>query len=119
MAFLTIAGTTYEVQTTGASERTRADRRAQTEGVATYAGVLRRQGVTRKREWVFTTAPLTQSEFAALVVQAYGAAFRSCAGDAMPAAIDCLITLEDGAYVEDTSDALGFKRIAQLTLRER
>jgi hypothetical protein len=120
MAMVTIDGFSPDIQTQGASEHTRSDQRARTEGIPTYNGGLRRQGVARKREWQFTTVPLAQSDFATLITKAYGAPFRSCTGDALGGvATDCVITVDEGAYVEDTSEAVGFKRVATITLREK
>jgi hypothetical protein len=120
MAFLQIATMPVDVQVTGADERTRQDRRASTEGTPVYGGGIRRQGLARKREWTFALAPLARSDYDALITLAYGAAYRHCTGDALPAGgVDCVVTIEQAAYVPDESDALDFKMIAQITLRER
>jgi hypothetical protein len=121
MAFLQIGALApFDVQTQGAAERTRADRRASTEGSPTYGGGLRRQGLGRKREWPFTSAPLTRATYDLLVTACYGSAYQHCTGDALPAGgVDCIVTIDDAVYVDDTSDALGFKMVAQLTLREK
>jgi hypothetical protein len=121
MPFLQIgAVSVFDIQTSGASERTRQDRRAATEGISTYSGALRRQGLPRKREWTFVSAPLAETDAAALLTAAYGSASLHCTGDALPAGgVDCLVTIDELSYVDDEGDALGFKRIAQITLRER
>lgn len=112
----------YDVQTSGANEQTRSDRRAPTEGTPTYAGGIRRQGAARKREWSFTYAPMSMADYRTLRDKCYNAAYQPCSGDALDetgAVINCVITIDAAPYVEDEYDALHFKRVPQVTLRER
>jgi len=122
MPFLQIGTFVYDVQTSGANEQTRSDRRGPTEGTPTYGGSIRRQGLARKREWSFTFAPMSMADFRTLRDQCYNFPYRTCSGDALDelgATIDCVVTIDSAAYVEDENDALQFKRVPQVTLRER
>lgn len=119
MAFFQIGSLVVDVQTQGSSERLRSDLQG-AEGEPTFSLTLRRQGIPRKREWQFTSAPLAQADYNALITTAYSSAFLLCTGLLMPAGgVMCLVTVDVGDYIEDTSDSLGFKLIAQIVAREK
>lgn len=115
--FLHIGAFVVPVQVQGATERVRRD--LQSEAVPTFSLTLRRMGRGRKREWGFLSAPISQADYDSLLAAA-APAFVLCTGASMPSGgVSCLVMIEDAPYIEDTEDANGFKRVAQITCLEK
>lgn len=117
MAFLTIGGVTYDVLTQGATQN--APMRVG-EASPSFSGGLLSTVRARKRRWTFTLGPLTQAQADALDAATAAGLFLACAGDAMPYAgtITCDVVLGEAPYVQDTVQALGFRRFVNVTLSE-
>lgn len=116
MAFLIIGGVTYDVLTQGAVRNAGV---IVGESSRSFAGNLLSTRRTTKRQWTFTLGPLSNAQVDALDTATASGAFLTITGDAMPAGgVSCEVTLGDASYVQDTAQAVGFRRFVTVTLAE-
>lgn len=115
MAFLTIAGITVEVQTSGAAEQ---EGDAVGERVRAFSGRMRSTVRAVKRAWQFTTGPLTPAEATTLLAAIALDADVSCGGDALGATITCQVRATGRDYIQDARQAGDFSRVLTLQLAE-
>lgn len=112
MAFLTIAGTAYNVQSTGAKEGA-----PQVQGATErmFDGTLRTTKRTRKYTGAFTLGPMTESEYQALLADIPPGTFVTVAGDALPSSITAEVEVTEAPY---NKIGLGFKRTVGISVVE-
>lgn len=111
MPFLVIAGVTMLVQKQGASEkieRLGRKRRA-------FAGNLLSSQRGSYSVITFSTAPMLEADYQTLKAAVEGGSFVACSGDALKAAEDYCVEIDEADYV---ADGLGFKRVLTLTMTE-
>lgn len=100
MAFLTVAGTDLEVQTTGAARNE--DERIGGTRRRSFAGVIRSQVKAHKRRWAFTTSPLTLAAADAFRALVDFDAHVACTGDALGgASVTCVVDIGESPYLQD------------------
>jgi hypothetical protein len=114
MAFLIIAGTTYEVLTDGAS-RDQGQRVGETERA--QDGTLRSTVRATKRLWRMRLGPTTESEFETLE-SAVTAGFVTVAGDAIGTSLTADVEILSADYHQDRSQAHEFFYLPVLEIRE-
>ncbi len=112
MAYLQVAGITVSIGRGGQSRQTRLSIGARSRA---FAGNLRSSVRATKREWSFQTNPLTVATYDTLVA-AIGVV--TVAGDAIGSTITADVEITDATDIEDDADALTFKRVATLQIRE-
>lgn len=99
MAFLTIAGTEYEVLTTNASRRA-PERVGQV--VRMFNGSLRSNIRLEKRSWSFTLRAMPLATFDALVALAANGALVTVGGDAIGGVdTQCVLEIGDSSYIDN------------------
>lgn len=117
MPFLTVAGVTVVVQDSSASE-----------GPPTliggsaraFDGTLRSSVRASKRNWQFTTNPMTDANVATLrAAIETGTQIVTCSGDALlGASVSCEVQITDIQYIRDPRVATDFSRTLTLQLAE-
>lgn len=115
MAFLTIAGVAYDVQTSGAGEqepvRVGGTRR-------TFTGRLRSTVRAEFRRWSFALAPLVEDDYQALRAACAPPGIVTVGGDAIGAVRQAYVEVHDAAYHPDDRQPEGFVRVASITIEE-
>jgi hypothetical protein len=113
VAFLTIAGTEYEVLTTSAT------RRAPERGgarVRAFAGNTRSTARYEKRVWAFTLRDMPLATFETLVAAVALDAVVACAGDAIgAAAVNCIVDIGETQYVDNAGVTFAMRPTVTLT----
>lgn len=115
MAFLTIAGTSYPVQTQSAQEN---ESEYVGEKVRAFANNLRstRLATSKKRSWAFVLGPFSRATYNALRAATDGDVAVNISGDALDGAVvSSIVSVASGQYLRD---ALGFLMVAQVTIEE-
>lgn len=125
--FLTIEGHAIPVAADGASERE--PEVVGDPGVRAFDGTFRSTARALKRQWTFTTPPLTHAD--AATIRGYAPAPGvplTCAGGFLdgPAggasSVECSVSIGESPYRPDftgyPATALGFQRVLTITLRE-
>jgi hypothetical protein len=116
LSALLIAGIVVNVSTQGAAQCA-AERIGSTS--RTYNGGLRSTVRAEKRVWNFTTTLMLSADVATLLAAVALGAHVVCSGDALRATVTCEVEIGDQPYIPVAgSDALGYMRQVQLTLRE-
>jgi hypothetical protein len=115
MAFLTIAGVTYQVQTQSAVQN---ESQYSGERVRSFANTLlsSRDVTTKKRQWQFALAPMTQAASDALVAAIDGDVVVTITGDAVGGVVvSSMVSITQNAFVPD---GLGFLRAPTIMVDE-
>lgn len=115
MPFLTISGTTVDVMADPGSSSEKTPRRIGTSTEA-FAKNLISTVRGRKRDWEFTTVPLSQATFETLETAVANGAFVDCTGDALSGdTISCEVTITEAGYFPTSGS---FLRVLKLALKE-
>jgi hypothetical protein len=114
MAFLTIAGVTYETLRDspgeGAPESRSIRKRA-------WAGNMRVQTGNRYRAWSFNLLPLTAAQYDTLIANTGASQFVSCTGDFNNnVAVQCVVDIVSGGYFKAADGVM--RRPVSVTLTE-
>lgn len=105
MAFLTIAGITYEVLTRGADEQRRVTVGSRKRA---FAGNLRSTIKAVKREWRLTVGPLTQSGLSQLRSLVAGSTVQAIGGDLVQGvSTNCIVQITGHDFVNETQITAG------------
>lgn len=113
MAFLTIDGTAYDVDTGGATQGENVWRGAVR---ASFNNTLRSDRHARRRVWDFDLTPLPEIDALTLMATCDVGGFTPVAGDAIGGAITADVRVTAARYV---ADGMGFKRALHLTIEEQ